>query len=215
MRIIRLVIVLVAIAGIWSGCSRGSKDIENDITTSEGLINAELFLQNDTVISFWKIREIPGRGTLSVQEGIMGGEVRGYEVYEEDRSALIKRAVDFTKEKIKEGYSIFGPESYSQMIIQVDTLYWGDVSDVNRLAFVEDLLSDALMQSGNGRCTGSDISHKVSFFAVVFDVDIATGTILKALRDNNIDFPVVIAVEKGNDITIVYPENYQGEFSLI
>ncbi|MFO7723304.1 MAG: hypothetical protein R6V49_08795, partial [Bacteroidales bacterium] len=114
-----------------------------------------------------------------------------------------------------EGYKIFGPESYIQIIIQADTLYWGDTEDADKLAFVEDVISQALQITGNGKCTGSDIAHRVNVFAVVFDAEIAAQTILKTLRENNLDIPVVIAVEKGSDITVIYPKNFQGEFSLI
>lgn len=203
------------ILSVWAGCRHSNGGIENDITTDEGNINAEFFLQGDTVTMFWKVREVPGRNTLVIQEGVLGGTISTYELYEQDRTVLKRKAVDLAAEKSREGYRIFGPEAYSQIIIQIDTLYWGDVTDLNKLAYVEDVISEGLSLSGNGKCTGSDISHKISLYAVVFDADIAVRTILKTLRDSNLDFPVVIAVENAGDITVVYPENYHGEFSLI
>lgn len=215
MKMTRHFIVLIIVMSVWAGCNTGNGDMEQDITTEEGIINAEFFLQEDTVTMFWKIREIPGRSTLVIQQGVLGGTISSYELFGDDRTALTRTAVDLALDKSREGYRIYGPEAYSQIIIQIDTIYWGDVSDLNKLAFMEDVIGEGLSQSGNGKSAGSDISHKVSFYAVVFDVDIAVRTILKTLRDNNLGLPVVIAVEKAGDITVIYPENYHGDFSLI
>lgn len=200
---------------LLSGCTGKHKDDLTDITNEEGLISTELFLKQDTVIHFWKMREIPGRSTLVIQEGLLGMAASSFEILETDSAKRVKKALELFAGIREKGYKTYGPDAYSHIIIQADTLYWGAVSDLDKLALVEDMINSALTSGGNGKCTGSDIGSKVSFFAVVFDAPTATKTILKALIDNGIDLPVVIAIEKGNDVKVIWPENFQGEFSLI
>jgi hypothetical protein len=207
--------LLLMLMIIVTGCRDHNAELQKDIINDQGLIAVELFLEQDSVTLFWKIREVPGRSTLAVLEGRLGDEGKVHEVFEKSQESLMKKATELTAQKINEGYKIYGPESYLQIIVQVDTLYWGDTGDADKLAFMEDVISQALQMTGNGKCTGSDIAHRVNVFAAVFDAEVAVQTILKSLRDNNLDIPVVIAVEKGGDVTVIYPDKFQGEFSLI
>jgi hypothetical protein len=211
----KLVLPALIAVLLLAGCRDRNAEIEPLILNEQGMIAVEMYLKQDTTIFYWKLREIPGRSTLMVLEGMLGTEGTVHEVFEKTHDALRKKAVELTAEMMDKGYKIYGSESYLQIIVQADTLYWGDTNDADKLAYMEDVISQALQITGNGKCTGSDIAHRVNVFAVVFDADIAAKTILKTLRDNNLDIPVVIAVEKGSDITVLYPENFQGEFSLI
>jgi hypothetical protein len=199
---------------VW-GCRNHDTQTAGEITGEDGLINAELYLKEDTAIRFWKIREIPGRGTLTIHEGTVGREGKSHEVFEKTHPLLVDRAIKLTSEIKKMGYRIYGPEEYSHIIIQIDTLNWGATNDPDKLAYMEDIINGALLASGNGKCTGSDIGAKVSLYAIVFDTKASVKTILDELQKQNLEMPVVIAIEKGSDVEVIWPANFQGEFSLI
>ncbi len=215
MKVLSRILVLVLALLFFQTCRQHDQQVTDEIIGENGLVYAELFKVQDSLTMFWRIREIPGRNTLSVQEGILGGKAGGFEIYKSSHVLLVQKARDLVSGMLKEDYVITGPDAFSQLIIQIDTSYWGDPEDIDRLVMTEDLLNKALISSGNGKCTGSDYNAKVSFYAVVFDADIATKTILAVFRETGIDLPVVIAVEKGNDIQVIWPENFQGAFSLI
>lgn len=208
---------IYGLCGIFlvTGCKSSDDEVLKKISAPDGSIAAEMFLKTDSATLFWKIREVQGRSTLLLQEGTLGEPGRDFELSAQDRQQLMKEAIRVTREVLDKGFRTFGPEAYSQIIVQTDTTYWGPVTDLDKLALTEDLFNHALTTSGNGKCTGSDIGSKVSFYAMVFDAEIAARTLLKALRDNGTDLPVVIAIEKGNDIRVIWPENYHGDFSLL
>lgn len=208
---------IYGLCGIFliTGCKSSDDEILKKISAPDGSIAAEMFLKTESATLFWKIREMPGRSTLLLQEGTLGETGRDFEVGAKDRQQLEKEAIRIAREVIGKGYRTFGPEAYSQIIIQTDTAFWGPVADLDKLALMEDLFNRALTSTGNGKCTGSDIGSKVSIYAMVFDAEVAAQTLLKALRDNGTDLPVVIAIEKGNDIRVIWPENYHGDFSLL
>lgn len=208
---------IFGLSGVFliTGCKSSDEDVLRKISASDGSIAAEMFLKTDSAIHFWKIREMPGRSTLLLQEGTLGEPGRDYEISAPDPKKLDKEAIRIAREVLDKGFRTFGPDSYSQIIIQTDTTYWGPVTDLDKLAMMEDLFNRALTTTGNGKCTGSDIGSKVSFYAMVFDAEVAARTLLKALRDNGTDLPVVIAVEKGTDIRVIWPENFHGDFSLL
>ncbi len=197
------------------GCRQGTEDQAKELLNEEGLISAEFFLQKDTTIYFWKIREVPGRGTIIINEGTVGSEIRGYEIFERDRKVLEKRAAELYAEKRAAGYRIYKPEDYSHIIIQLDSLWVDDQSEIDKYVVLEELINQNLLNTGNGRCTGSNFDTRISFYAVVVNPEKATQTILSMINDEILDISIVIAIEKGNDIKVIYPENFQGNFSLI
>lgn len=208
-------IIIFLCAVLLTGCRQKAPEQESNLINEEGMVSAEFFLVQDSVTYCWSIREIPGRSTLMIREGMLGTPLSSYEIYEPDRTLLLTKASELATLKNKEGYRSYSPEFYSHLIIQVDTAYWGDPEDIDRLVLVEDLINQVLVSTGNGKCTGSDLTGMVSFYAVVFDAEVARRSILKGFRENGIELPVVIAVEKGSDIRVIHPDNYQGDFSLI
>lgn len=206
-------IIIVFVSGC-EGCLQEEQLVIEDIKNEQGLVNTELFLYNDTVTYFWKVREVPGRQSLRVHEGVLGEPSSSYELYEDEKSKLENLALKLAREKYDEGYRIYDADDYNHIIIQIDAAHWGDINDIEQFFFVEEVINDALTSTGNGKCSGSDISNKISYFAVVFDSEIAVKTILDAFEKNDFTFPVVIAKEKVNDIKIIHPENFHGEFSL-
>jgi hypothetical protein len=212
---LRKLILSILIIVVVAGCRHKPADTLAEISDKSGKIVSEMYLKKDTLTFFWKIREIAGRGTIMVHEGILGEPGRKFEVSGKDHQELVQKITAMYKEMTDKGYRVFKPEAYAHLIIQTDTTSWGSLHDLDKLAMVEDLLNNALETTGNGSCTGSDIGSKVSFYSVVFDPGIAVQTMLKTLREGGMDFPVVIAIEKGNDIQVIWPENFRGEFSLL
>lgn len=207
--------LLIFLTIIALGCNRVSKDITPEILNDQGMVEVEMYLKGKDQTGFLQLRELAGRSTILVREGQVGGEIRSYELYEKDHAILLSKVAELYTAKKKEGFRIFGPESFHHLIIRTDLTWWGESVDPERLVFVEELIHECLVSSGNGRFTGSDADAHVSFFAVVFDKDAAIRSILKAFQEHDINLPVVIAIEKGSDIQVIHPENYQGDFSLI
>jgi len=208
-------LLLISLLWVFFGCRHSASPDDSDITNESGLIYAELFLKKGEDTHFWRIREMDGRGTLLVQEGILGGQTTSHEVFGEDSTHLRSQARELVAARLKEGYKLYGPEAYSLMIVQIEPETWGDIHDLDKLVIVEELLNQYMTASGNGSCSGSDVDSRVSFFITAFNPEIAVGTILKMFREEGFDVSPVIAVEKGNEIRILYPENFQGDVSLI
>jgi hypothetical protein len=208
-------VVLLCLFFILNGCRQPATPDDSDITNERGLISAELFLKNGEETRFWRIREMDGRGTLLIQEGVLGGQTSSHEVFGEDSTHLRSQARELVSARLREGYKLYGPEAYSQLIVQIEAESWGDIGDLDKLVLVEELLNQYMTASGNGSCSGSDVDSRVSFFITAFNPEIAVGTILKMFREEGIEVIPVIALEKGNEIRILYPENFQGDVSLI
>jgi hypothetical protein len=208
-------LLLMTLTILMFGCNRGAKDYSKEILNDQGIIEVEMYLKASDHVKFCEIREIPGRGTLLVREGLVGGVIEGYEVFEADRNLLLQKASELYHARRKVGYAIHGPESFHQMIVRTEPSWWGDSIDTEQVVLFEEILHQCLVSSGNGRLTGSDVDANVSFYAVVFDTNIAIESILQAIKDHQLNMPLIIAVEKGSDVQVVYPVNYQGDFSLI
>lgn len=228
MKSFRFAVIIVFLLAVIQGCRQGNVITSEELLNDKGLINAEFYLKKDTINYFWNIREIPGRGTLIIQEGIVGNDIRSYEIHEDSVTNLEKHAAKLHAEKRAEGYRIYKPEEYSHIIIQLesftldsDTMNLSEpnqpnnTNDIDRFVLIEELINQSLVNTGNGRCTGSNYETGISYFAVVFDPEIAARTILRMITAKNLNIKVIIAVEKGSDIRVIYPEDFQGNFSLI
>lgn len=215
MRTIRVIFLLGLYVILVSSCREKPVD-EVTMFSEDGLIFTEMFLVGEDESRFWKIREMDGRGTLIIQEGVLGGKSSFYEIYEEDREALLQRARKLASEKFQLGYEVYGPEAYSTLVVQIDADQWNDIGDLDQLVLVEELLNDYMNRSGNGNCYSSDIDeHHIRFFVAAFDPDVAVGAILSMFSEENLSLDIIIFKEVGNEVKVLFPFGFQGDVSLI
>ncbi len=200
----------------FAGCRQPSVTPDDvDVLNDVGLISVEMYHTGGNDIRFWRVREMPGRSTLVVQEGVLGVSTRSYELFEQTQEDLERVAKEQVAEKLNEGYKVYGPEAYSQLILQIELSEWGDPDDIEKLIMVEELLNEYMLNSGNGKCLGSDAGAKISFFITAFSAEIAVNTILEMFSKEGYHYNPVIILEKGSEVQVLHPENFQGDISLI
>ncbi|MCU0678490.1 MAG: hypothetical protein MUF19_02810 [Candidatus Pacebacteria bacterium] len=117
-----------------------------------------------------------------------------------------------------EGYTLLAPEYYQHLVIQFETEGggWGSQIDLDKRDALEHMLNEALGWSGNGHCDGGDIgSGTINLFCLVVDAKLAVQTIVdKFTSESIVDEPYVIGLRVQDDIKVLYPADYNTEFSF-
>lgn len=111
------------------------------------------------------------------------------------------------------------------LIVQYRVDGWGSPADLKKRHRLSDLLGDCLEETENGYCDGGDIgSGSINIFLEeVIDPQRACDTIVAALQESDDLEGAVIALdldpegtqEEGPDYAILWPTDYQGEFSIL
>ena len=80
---------------------------------------------------------------------------------------------------------------------------------------VEDILNECLGWTGNGHCDGGDIgSGTINAYSFVVDPYLAKDSIVNALKKHAIMAGAIIAIQRGEDYEVVWPEDFDGKFSI-
>ena len=122
-----------------------------------------------------------------------------------------------SKEPRSDGYKEIHIEDHTQIIVQFKTQgVWGDSDDLNKRHRVEDILNECLGWTGNGDCDGGDIgSGTINVFLFVVDPYLAKDSIVAALKQNNLIDGAIIAIDHKDDYEVVWPEDFEGVFSIL
>lgn len=115
------------------------------------------------------------------------------------------------------GYEEIDIDDHAQVIVQFKTAdAWGDTADLDKRHKVEGILNECLGWTGNGHCDGGDIgSGTINAFSFVVDPHLAKDTIVAALKKNKLIQGAIIAVGNEDGYEVLWPEDFDGEFSIL
>ncbi len=159
---------------------------------------------------YWEVWEEPS-GVVE-HWGAVGqeGEVRSFGPSEASFDALVDKAR-------ASGYA--ERSEFHCLIVQVPTAGGWPTNDEIELRWrIESLLDDALGWVGNGHCDGGDAgSGTMNVFCYVVDVEAGARTMIETLREHRLLERLLIAVDdpQTDTMKVLWPEGYQGTFSLI
>jgi predicted DNA-binding WGR domain protein len=156
-----------------------------------------------------------GSARLTVHWGTVGETGRSREVAvsaRENADSAIERE---SQEPRSQGYSELDINHHAQIVVQFKTKdAWGDAIDLDQRHQVEDILNECLGWTGNGHCDGGDIgSGTINAFSFVVDPQLAVDAIVAALTKDELIDGAIIALQKEDDYEVLWPKDFQGEFS--
>ena len=157
---------------------------------------------NRSVIVHWGTLGKTGRKkTVRIPKGKTAGDV-------------IERE---SQEPSSNGYEEIDIDDHVQIIVQFKTKdAWGDTDDLDKRHSVEDILDDCLGWTGNGHCDGGDIgSGTINAFSFVVDPHLAKDAIVAALEKNELIDGAIIAHQNEDDYEVLWPKDFEGEFSIL
>jgi hypothetical protein len=115
--------------------------------------------------------------------------------------------------------------THHSLIVQYRVSGWGSPTDLEKRHRLSDLLDDCLEEAENGCCDGGDIgSGSINIFLEeVIDPQRACDTIVAALQESGDLEGAVIALnldpdgtnEEGPYHSILWPQDYHGDFSIL
>lgn len=131
----------------------------------------------------------------------------------EAAEALIERE---SRSPRLQGFAEIDIDDHVQVIVQFKTDHdWGDSADLEKRHRVEDILNECLGWSGNGHCDGGDIgSGTINAFSFVVDPQLAQETIISALKREGLLEGAIIALDRTDGYEVMWPVDFDGEFSL-
>jgi hypothetical protein len=166
-------------------------------------------------IRYWEAWDSTGK--VVVHWGNLGdtGETREIRLKKGQSSAEII-ANESTKPRT-EGFQELPLDEHATVIVQYKTKGWGSSKDLDKRHKVEDILNECLGWTGNGHCDGGDIgSGSINAFSFVVDPHLAKDAIVAALKKEGLLKGAVIAFRRGDeDYTVLWPDDFEGEFSII
>ncbi len=90
---------------------------------------------------------------------------------------------------------------------------WGGLDDLDFRNEIWNELEAWLFWSGNGDVSGGDIgSGTVNLFLDVIDLEMAVQAIKAMLAKKQISRPFIVARQNDEEVNVIYPTNYEGEF---
>ncbi len=172
----------------------------------------KLYKDVDNFLHYWEIWD--NKNVITIHWGKLGetGDSKNINVkFYQNLNKIVKNEIAKTK---SDGYYEIPQEKHFQLIVQFKIgENFGTEDDLDKQQKVENLLNEALGWTGNGYCDGGDIgSGTMNIFSFVIEPGSAQKTVIEKLTENKIFNDFIIAIRKDEDIKIVYPENYQGEF---
>lgn len=110
--------------------------------------------------------------------------------------------------------------SDQQIVVQYRVAGFGGPDDLTKRHQIEDLLGQALESAEIGSCDGGDIgSGRMNIFLYTHDRGSAEQLVIRTLRAQKMLEGAVIAVcanpEKDEPYEVVWPEDFDGEFSAL
>lgn len=172
----------------------------------------KLYKKVDNFLHYWEIWD--DDKTLTIHWGKLGETGNSKDIKIKFWQKIDKIAQEEIEKAQKKGFKEIDLDDHLELIVQFKTNdKWGDEKDLEKRHSIEGLLNESLGWTGNGHCDGGDIgSGTINIFSFVVDPDIATKTVIEDFKKNKIKGDFIIAKQKNEEITVLYPVNYQGEF---
>lgn len=213
----RLQIVAISLAVsimFLSSCGdKKAKTTKECFTQEIENISKELILKNDTDLKYWTVQEIPGRSSLIIHEGEVGERAKAYEIFKENREEMIKEISAICSTKLSEGYREITVDDYSTLIIQIDTSRLHENFKEDSIVYFQESFNLILQESGNGMCSSYDLNqHSLNFFGSVISAEKAAFALTSLFHEYGIKIDPIIAIEKGGEVSVLYPKDFEGDF---
>lgn len=175
----------------------------------------KLYNFDDSKPRFWEAWD--NNRTITVHWGTLGTRGKNSEVKlakGQDADALIN---ELSAEPRNDGFRELTEEEEVVFIIQYRLDTWGSVDDLDKRHQIEDLMNECLGWTGNGHCDGGDIgSGSINVWCFVADPHAAAKVAAKDLKKHKMLDGAVMAYRDANDdYVVVWPEDFDGEFSTI
>jgi hypothetical protein len=102
------------------------------------------------------------------------------------------------------------------VVIQYKVDGHGTTDDLDKRVRIEDLMNECLGWTGLGHCDGGDLgSGTMNVFCYVVDSGIAQRVIADELKSQALVEGAVIAEQFEDDYKVLWPHEFQGEFSIL
>jgi len=175
----------------------------------------KLYKRDGAVTSYWEAWN-DGRKVV-IHWGALGEEGQSRQIRLQKGDTAAGTIARESQAPLAEGHKEIPIDDHATLIVQYRTVGWGSPSDLKKRHRVEDILNECLGWTGNGHCDGGDIgSGTINAFCFVVDPHVAASTIVAALKKRRVLNGAVIAYHFGEDPeTVLWPEDYQGEFSTV
>jgi hypothetical protein len=166
----------------------------------------------DNFLHYWEIWE--NNNTITIHWGKLGETGESKEIKVKFWQKINKITNQEIEKAENTGFKEIDLEEHHKLIVQFKSIdKWGDEKDLEKKQTIESLLNESLGWTGNGHCDGRDIgSGTINLFSFVVDPGIATNTILTDFKKRKIEDDFIIALQKDDEITVLYPENYKRKF---
>jgi hypothetical protein len=163
-------------------------------------------------VSYWEAWEADGEITIHWGELGDRGVIR---ITPLKRGQSAKELIEQEAKKYRaEGYHELKEGEEVTLLVQYEVNGWGTAEDLEKRHAVENLLNEGLGWTGNGNCDGGDIgSGTMNVCSLVVNPYLASNTIIEELRKNSLLEGAVIAIEREDSFEVLYPENFEKEFS--
>lgn len=176
----------------------------------------KLYKRTEKVCLYWEAWDAGGR-LVTIHWGSLGKTGRNKSIRippGKSAKGVIRRE---SEEPLANGYQEIGSEEHAQIVVQYKTKdEWGDTADLDKRYQVEGILNECLGWTGNGHCDGGDIgSGEINVYSFVVDPKLAKDAIVKALKKNKLLKGAVIAIQNEDEYEVLWPEDFEGEFSIL
>ncbi len=176
----------------------------------------KLYKRTERQTLYWEAWDA-GNRAVTIHWGTLGETGRNKNVRIPKGESADTVIAGQSEEQRSSGYEEIDVEDHLQIIVQFKTGdVWGDTGDLDKRHSVEDILNECLGWTGNGHCDGGDIgSGTVNAFSFVVDPYLARDAIVAALTRNELIDGAIIAIDSEDDYDVLWPEDFQGEFSIL
>jgi len=176
----------------------------------------KLYKRDGDKVSYWEAWDA-GHRSVTVHWGVLGKKGKNKSVRVPKKTTAEEFIESESQDARSKGYEEIDFEDHFQIILQFKTEdEWGDSNDLDKRHEIEDMLNECLGWTGNGHCDGGDIgSGTINTFSFVVDPYLAKDAIVAALKKQRMLKGAIIAIDNEDDYEVVWPEDFEGEFSTI
>ncbi len=174
----------------------------------------KLYKRDGERLLYWETWDDDGKHIMHWGEAGDEGETQAL------RSGLFRDAEKSVAEEMarreREGYAEIDEEELQAVFIQYRAEAWGDLEDPEKRQAMQDLMDDALGWTGLGHCDGGTIgSETINICCLVVDAKLAAPVMVQALKEADQLAGAVIAQELEGGFEVLYPSDFEGEFSYL
>jgi hypothetical protein len=196
------------------GISVTSKLQHSCVRQQRGDTVETLYKQAEGILLYWQAWHY--MKLVSTVSGRVGAGPKLVTHHAADESTAAAEVEAAASAKRLEGYAEIPMLDYHQVVIQWRRDTWASVPDLKWRDEVEAVMDEALGAKGLGVCDGGTFGgHKVQVFCMVVDPDLGVRKIIAGLQEVERLEGAVVATREGEKYRVVFPEGYQGGFSIL